>query len=336
MNHNVRIKLLIQLGDFILSNPIEFEPILALSFQNNNWFTIENQKVALDSIAKYLLQKDVLESFSQKYTEPKTSKIVGLIPAGNIPLVGFHDWMCIFLMGHFSQIKVSDKDPYWMPFLVEKMIAWNPAALKYFEFVEKLSGFEAVIATGSDNSARYFEHYFSKVPNIIRKNRNSIAILNGQETDEDIRNLSKDVFTYFGLGCRNVSKIYIPSKYDFNNLMEIFHENNSLILHNKYQNNYDYNIVLYMLNKIKYQNNGCIIITENSSLSSRIATLNYEYYDNINTLETQISEELPKIQCIISKTNFDKFETIPFGKSQQPEIDDFADGVDTMEFLSKL
>ena len=336
IHQSERIKLLVTLGEFLKSDSNEINETIEKSYQNNKWFTIENQLFALRAIANQFLNEKILTQFTQKYSPIKTKKNIGLIPAGNLPLVGFHDWMCIFLSGHSTQIKLSDKDPFWMPLIIQKLNSWDSNCKNYFYVVDNLKDFDAIIATGSDNSSRYFEYYFSKVPNIIRKNRNSIAVLTGNESVDDLEKLSKDVFTFFGLGCRNVSKIYVPKEYDFNQLLEVFHENNSIVHQDKYKNNFDYNIVLFMMNKIKYLNNGCIILTENTSLSSRIATLNYEFYDNTESLKQEILENSDKIQCVVTDKNLGEIKTIPFGKSQQPDIDDFADGIDTMEFLSKL
>jgi len=220
--------------------------------------------------------------------------------------------------------------------LIDKMSSIDSRVTSYFEKVDRLKDFDGVIATGSNNSARYFEYYFGQKPNIIRKNRNGIAVLDGSESDDELRKLSIDVFAYFGLGCRNVSKIYVPKDYNLNHLMEILHEKKEIILHSKYKNNYDYNISLFMLNRIEYLNNGSIILKEDVAKASRISCLHYEYYNQLAELESELKNELDEIQCIASKLNFSSVETVDLGETQFPKIDDYADGVDTMKFLNSI
>ncbi len=331
-----RIDLLVRLGAFLQTQDEAIDLIIEKSQIDNKWFTVANQRLALDAIAKQMLDGTKLRTFVKSYDIRGERRRIGLIPAGNIPLVGFHDWMCIFLSGHRSLVKVSDKDPHWLPFLAGKLVEWMPEAETYFEFVDTLKGYDAVIATGSNNSSRYFEAYFKQVPHIIRTNRNSVAILDGTECEADLRMLSNDIFAYFGLGCRNVSKLYVPTGYDFQSLLEVFHEHKELILNNKYQNNFDYNIVLYLLNKVPYQNNGCIILTEGKAFNTRIATLNYEYYSDRSLVEAELRSAEAQIQCVVSRHPGLSIPTIPLGQSQFPELHDFADGVDTMLFLSKV
>jgi len=242
----------------------------------------------------------------------------------------------VFAAGHRAQIKLSDKDQYLLPYLLQLLAKFDERAGSYFEIVPNLRDFEAVIATGSNNSSRYFEAYFSKVPNIIRKNRNAIAVLTGDESAEELQRLGEDVFQYFGLGCRNVSKIYVPRQYDFNTLLEALYEYRGIILHTKYKNNFDYNYALYILNKTTHLANGCIILTESQSLQSRIAGLHYEYYDNLAQMDAEIEARAEEIQCVVAQDNLLSARTLPFGKAQQPELWDYADGVDTMQFLLAL
>ncbi|HFA47543.1 MAG TPA: acyl-CoA reductase [Bacteroidetes bacterium] len=335
MNLKERINILTKLGQHLLNKDEYLEAVMHRTKYNNAWFTIENQERAIKAIADHYLQKDKLEKWAGKYIlkEPKKRKRVGLVMAGNIPLVGFHDLICVFISGHISKIKLSEKDKYLLPYLIKLITKYDAGAAQYFEITERLKDFDAVIATGSNNSARYFETYFGKVPNIIRKNRNAVAVLNGKETPDDLHLLGKDVFRYFGLGCRNVSKIYIPEGYDFQLLLERLHEYKEIVMHHKYKNNFDYNIALFMMNRTVYWNNGCIVLVENKSIASRIATLHFEYYKNIETLVPQIKEKENEIQCVVSNMQLNGFKTLPFGKAQEPELDDYADGVDTMEWL---
>ncbi len=332
-----KIELLSKLGLRLENLTEKDEAILETAYFKNRWFVVENTKLALANIRQSFLKTDALKEWTGKYNcEPAQPKQVAIIMAGNIPLVGIHDLITVFLSGHFAVVKLSDKDQTLIPWIVDLMEEINPAVKGLFRFEERLKGFDAVIATGSNNTARYFEEYFSKVPNIIRKNRNAIAVLKGEETREELRLLGKDVFEYFGLGCRSVSKIYVPKGYDFNFLMETFHEFNDIVLNNKYKNNFDYNYTLFILNSIKHFMNGCILVKEDELLQSRIGSLHYEFYDDQKDLETKIQSKLDQIQCVVGTTSFEGIDIIPFGKSQEPSITQYADGVDTMAFLQSL
>ena len=249
--------------------------------------------------------------------------------AGNIPLVGFHDWLCIFISGHKALIKLSSKDQVLIKHLLEKMATWSAEVTSVIEFSEMLKGCDAYIATGSNNSSRYFEYYFKKYPHIIRRNRTSVAILSGRETKEELEQLADDIYLYFGLGCRNVTKVYVSVDYDFVPLLEAFKKYNYLADHHKYKNNYDYNLALHLINKKYYMTNGSILLIEDPSLFSPISQLNYEFYNDKNELTSKLPVK-QDLQCIVGKG------FTPFGKSQSPAIADYADGVDTLRFLSNL
>lgn len=333
-----RIDALVKLGLRLKENDDELQAVMHQSYIHNRWFVVENIQKSISAICDCFLDRTKLKAWISNYEIPssKSPKTVALILAGNIPLVGFHDVLCVFLAGHRSKIKLSDKDKFLLPYFIKLMAADNPAVNEYFEFIERLKDFDAVIATGSNNSARYFESYFGKYPHIIRKNRNAIAVLDGQENAEDLQSLGLDVFNYFGLGCRNVSKLYLPQGYKFEPLLEAMHEHKEIILNDKYKNNFDYHYTLLILNKIEYKANGCIIMTEDESLQSRIASLHYEYYQDEEKLATDIQAKDEEIQCVVSKKEIKNVTTIPFGKAQQPELTDYADGVDTMAFLLAL
>ena len=275
MNLKDRIDVLVELGKNLQNKSEELKSLVVVSHHQNLWFTEENIYKAIDSIIDRFLQLQLLEEWLSNYkiTENREMQSVGLVLAGNIPLVGFYDMMCVFLAGHKSKIKLSEKDKTLIPHFIKIMSESNPEVSDYFEIVERLDNFDAVIATGSNNSARYFESYFGKFPNIIRKNRNAVAILSGDESKTQLNALGVDVLQYFGLGCRNVSKLYLPEGFDFKPLLEAFHEFKEIVLHDKYKNNFDYNYTLLILNKIKYEANGCILMTEETSLQSRIAQL---------------------------------------------------------------
>lgn len=305
---------------------------------HNPWFTEANQQQAITAIVEQMLNREQLSAWWNEYviTEPVRQYRVGLVLAGNLPLVGFHDLLCVFASGHQSVVKLSDKDPYLLPAVLRALRQIDPRTEAYFRVEKKLKDFDAVIATGSNNSARYFESYFGKYPHIIRRNRNGVAVLDGEESSEELLALGRDVFDYFGLGCRNVAKLYVPKGYNFHPLLEALHEYRQIVNHTKYKNNFDYNYALYLLNNVSYEANGCIILTENPSLQSPISCLHYEYYDELATLETQLQGMQEQIQLVVSRNFFSNLPVFAFGAAQQPSLSDYADGVDTMNFLLEL
>ncbi len=340
MNLQERIDTLVLLGEHLASEDEYLNAVMQRAYYNNKWFTVDNQALAAKSIAKHFLQREQLEAWASHYalSEPVKRQRVGMVSAGNIPLVGFHDVMSIFIVGHTTVFKPSDKDKYLLPYVFTKAIERiQPAAKSYFEQVERLKDFDAIIATGSNNTARYFEAYFGKYPNIIRKNRNAIAVLDGEESKEDLAALGQDVFQYFGLGCRNVSKLYLPEGYDFVPLLESLHENHKkLVLHSKYKNNFDYHYAVYMLNRMEYQANGCVMLRENEAIASPIANLYYEYYKDKNELAAHLQSRREEIQVVVGKHAIEELPHATFGKAQQPALRDYADGVDTIAFLLRL
>lgn len=334
-----RIDTLIKLGNHLKAGDEYLDALIHRTQFNNAWFTKENQQRAIDAIAQRFLDTEQLGKWINTYEVPAEtqSQTIGIVMAGNIPLVGFHDWLSVFVAGHKAQIKLSDKDPYLMPYLLKIATDIHSGVAEYYEIVPQLKGFDAVIATGSNNSARYFEAYFSKHPHIIRKNRNGIAVLTGQEKQEDLLALGKDVFEYFGLGCRNVSKLFVPVGYDFDPLLTALHEYRDIVLNTKYKNNFDYNYALYILNKAEFKANGCLLLREDTAIQSRIASLHYEYYENLEAVKPILTTKKDEIQCIIATDGLiDEFSTFSFGKAQQPQLWDYADGEDTMAFLLGL
>jgi hypothetical protein len=336
-----RLEVLIQLGKELTTDNEALQTAIRKTAFHNAWFTIDNQWKAINAIRDHFLSRELLEKWVNSYAFPTLEetkfKTISLVLAGNIPLVGFHDLLCVFVAGHKSKIKLSDKDPYLIPFLIQNLIDINSSCGAYFEIVEgAMKDFDAVIATGSNNSSRYFEAYFGKYPHIIRKNRNAVAVLRGDETGEDFRHLGEDIFTYFGLGCRNVSKIYVPRGYNFEPLLEVIHEFKELVLHDKYKNNFDYQFTIVILNKIKYHSNGCLMMIENEAIASPIAMVYFEYYDNYKTLSTKLKTLKEEIQCIVAKAPIANLPTFDFGKAQKPTLSDYADREDTMAFLLNL
>jgi len=340
MNLQERINLLSRLGEYIQSDT--YDPI-AIGWQaakekasrENGWFIPEFIELSTRNIAITFLQRDVLEEWTAKYklmsplVQSMKPKTVGIVMAGNIPLVGFHDMLCVFITGHKASIKVSSKDQVLIKHLVNTMALWNEEIKDLILFSDMLKGCDAYIATGSNNTSGYFEYYFGKYPHIIRRNRTSVAILTGTETHEELSKLANDVYQYFGLGCRNVTKIYVPVGYDFIPLLTVFKKYNYLADYHKYKNNYDYNLAINLLNKKFYMSNESLLLVEDISLFSPISQLNYEYYTDHNSL-TRVLKQNKDLQCIAGK------DFIAFGNTQKPSLHDYADGVDTMAFLLTL
>lgn len=308
----------------------DIELLLKRSEIENPWFTIDNQKFALQQWTDLLTEENI-KNWLGNYSISKISKRVGLILAGNIPLVGFHDVMSVVLSNHIPVIKLSSKDKYMIPFLLKK---WNEFSNENvaFEFVEKLENFDAVIATGSNNTARYLEYYFKNHLNIIRKNRTSVAVLKGDETNEELQLLAKDIFQYFGLGCRNVTRIFIPKDFVIDRLFENFLGFQDIINHNKYANNYDYNRAVYLLNQDKFWDNNFVMLKEDDKLFSPLSVINFSRYESLDDVKNFIAENEENIQCVVAKGEVG-LDAIPFGEAQNPGLDTYADNVDTMKFL---
>ncbi len=309
----------------------------AMARNKNGWFTEDNVQIALNAIAQKYLSRTALENFANLYDLKDISqpKKVGIVAAGNIPLVGLADLLHVVLAGHKVLIKLSSNDAILMQLLIKKLFELDQDWKNEIEIADKLNAADAFIATGSDNTARYFEYYFSKKPNIIRKNRSSVAILNGAETSNELRNLGNDIFTYFGLGCRNVAKLYVPENYQFEHFFESIEYWNTIRIHHKYNNNYDYNKSVYLINKVPHFDNGFLLLTENPGMISPLTVVYYEKYQSEEHLNQLIEPNKDKIQVIIGHT-FNGFPSLPFGESQTPGLADFADGIDTMAFLKQL
>ncbi|MFL9831565.1 acyl-CoA reductase [Flavobacterium sp. ST-87] len=309
-----------------------FVDLIALSQSHNGWYTPEQVYYAVNSWAK-ALSKENLDKWLSTYdfTIVKPKKIA-LILAGNIPLVGFHDFLSVLISGHDVIVKTSSNDQHLLPFLAKYLIHIAPEFESKITFSEgRLENFDAVIATGSNNTARYFEYYFKDKPSIIRKSRNSVAVLNGKETKEQLIALGEDIFRYFGLGCRNVSKLFVPKGYSFDAFFEAMFEYQDIIKYEKYANNYDYNKAVFLMSNFKLLDNGFLTIKEDSSHASPISSVFYEYYENLEDVEKKLTAEAEQIQCIVSN-NLIK-NSVEFGQTQQPKLWDYADNTDTISFL---
>ncbi|MBZ5857253.1 acyl-CoA reductase [Flavihumibacter profundi] len=332
LNLQHRIDLLIELSKYIRNNSPEWQAAKLSASQYNGWFTPEFIDAAAGNIATCFLSEQALYEIAKKYqlTDiPQKTTSVGIVMAGNIPLVGFHDWLCIFLSGHNSLVKLSSKDNILFQHLLGKLSEWEPTIQSNTGFAEMLKGCDAYIATGSDNSARYFDYYFRRFPSIIRRNRTSVAILTGEESADELTSLADDTHLYFGLGCRNVTKIYVPSGYDFVPMLEAMRKYSYFSEHGKYKHNYDYQLAIHLLNKQYYMTNGSVLLSENSSLFSPISQLNYEFYADKEKALIELSNN-NSVQCIVGHGQ------LPFGKAQSPDWEDYADGVNTMAFLQEL
>ena len=345
MNLNNRITLFVKLGRFFsdyINNNLEslernkFDKAINESILHNSFFSKKNILKSLLSWSNVLTKKSI-DDFLSNYLikNKKREKKIAIIMAGNIPLVGFHDFFCVIISGNFAVIKLSSKDSHLFKFILSFLVKENPDFDTKFDVVEnKLQIFDAVIATGNNISANQFELYFKKYPKIIRKNRHSIAILNGNETKKEIELLANDIFYYYGLGCRNVSKIFIPNNYNLDILFKSFVLWNEVINKNSYSNNYNYYRAIYLLNKEVFFDNGFVLLKESEKIGSPVGTIYFEYYKSDNQIKEMIKKNNEKIQCIVSNNNYPK--TIKFGETQMPNLNDFADDIDTFNFLLKL
>ncbi len=330
MNLNKRIEVLGFLGEYLKDDSDSYQELRYRAFMENKWFTPEYIFQSGKMIAEQMLNKDQLSTFAAAYgvEEGLKNKTIGLVMAGNIPYVGFHDLLCIFLSGFRVRIKPSSKDS----FMIKNLIAVASVAFPGFEDLvvldEMLKGCDGYIATGSDNSARYFEHYFSKYPHIIRKNRTSVAVLDGNESQEELEALADDIQLYFGLGCRNVTQVLVPEEYDFVPLLSAMRKYDHYRDHEKYRNNFDYQLTISIMNNRFYMSNDSIVLLENESPFSPISQLHYQYYTDKSAAIAALDKN--KIQCIVGKG------FIPFGDAQKPGLRDFPDGIDTMEFLASF
>jgi hypothetical protein len=333
MNTEERIQPFVKLCQYLTTLPEDEFQSLALTVANENpWFTEHNVRSAIVGVVRFL-KAGSLQDWLKPYSFQSAPKTIALVMAGNIPLVGFHDLLAVLIAGHRAQLKLSSKDSVLMKFMIDKLIEFDPGMKSRIEIAERLQNFDAVIATGSDNSSRYFEYYFGKYPHIIRKNRTSVAVITGDETPDELTSLGQDVFNYFGLGCRSVSKLFVPAGYKFDFLFENWESFKNIIHHHKYCNNYDYQKSLLLINRVPFLDNGFVMIQESDRIVSPISVIFYEYYAGPDQLKSRLDELADKIQVIVGKQSP---ATVRPGKSQSPDVCDYADNVDTLAFLSQL
>lgn len=335
MNLEERITAFSTLGKKIKTLPdSERKELFDKAGNENAWFTPESLSLAFEGVLKFL-DEGALRQWTTSYSFPKTPKTIGVAMAGNIPLVGFHDYLSILIAGHIIQIKLSSQDAILLPFLNKLLLEIEPRFSKLIFFEERLSGYDAAIATGSDNTARYFSYYFKNVPHIIRKNRSSCGVIMGEEAQEELKELGKDVFSYFGLGCRNVSKLYIPEDYDLIPILKSWERYEIVAQHHKYANNYDYQRSIHLINQKHFYDNGVVLLMEDDRLVSPISVVFYEKYKDQNDLKSRLAKNGEKLQCLVSANAWYP-GSIAFGKAQTPALWDYADNIDTLKFLESL
>lgn len=328
------------LGNYLQTPDEKLKQLIKSAHLSNAWFTPGETSKAVAGIAAMLNADDLnkwLDEENGQDLQNNNSKVVGLILAGNIPMVGFHDILSVLASGHIALIKSSSQDKHLIPHVLNKLIEFEQGFERQIRFTERLQGFDAVIATGSNNSSRYFEYYFGKVPHIIRNNRNSLAVLTGTESRADLHLLGKDIFDFFGLGCRNVSKLFVPKDYDFTAFFESIEPYNNIVNHHKYCNNYDYNKSVYLINSEKHFDNGFLLVKKDDRLASPLAVIFYEEFETLSSAEEKIRGLSDNIQCIVTQKDLDVVnQQVGFGESQRPRLWDYADGVNTLKFLRSL
>ena len=336
MLHSERLAAFAALGQRLAGlTPTEITDLAARTRNQNAWFDEPNVTTALRGVA-HLLEAETLSRWAARYpAEPAAPRRVGVVMAGNIPLVGFHDMLCVLLSGHLLLAKASSMDLYLMRWLAHELLTIEPRFAESLHFVDRLNEADATIATGSDNTARYFDYYFGKKPHIIRRNRTSLGILTGQETAAELAALGPDIFQYYGLGCRNVSKLYVPENYSFTPLLDALQPWEHVLGHHKYQNNYDYNKSILLVNRVPHLDTGFLLLTPVTALVSPISVLHYGHYTHEVDLADQLTDVAAQTQCLVSAGGR-WAGSFPFGQAQQPGVADYADGVDTMQFLAAL
>ncbi|UXP31102.1 acyl-CoA reductase [Reichenbachiella agarivorans] len=326
-----RIKLFVTLGEHLSRLSEESLDELARAAGNqNSWFTKESVVDAIAGICSFLNETELREWLSVYDFHAIQPKKVGVVAAGNIPLVGFHDILAVLISGHHLMIKPSTEDSYLVRYMLHQLAEIDHAIKEQFTIVERLNAADAYIATGSDNTARYFKYYFKEKPSIIRSNRSSVAVLTGKESIQELEVFGQDIFQYFGLGCRNVSKILIPNGFDLTRLLDALQGYEQVGNHHKYRNNYDYNKSIYLVNREPHLDTGFLLLRESDELVSPISVLYYQYYQEKEDLTNYLADHDSKIQCVVGT------DYIPFGQAQRPTVKDYADGVDTMAFLTEI
>lgn len=331
-----RVDAFAQLGEVMANlSQTDKNNLFELARAQNAWFTNASLELAWSGIIQMLSLQTLAEWAGRYSLSPSLRKKVGVVMAGNIPLVGFHDFLCVLISGHELVAKASSKDEVLIKYLTQKLIEIEPRYGALTAFQERLNGCEAIIATGSDNTSRYFEYYFRNIPHIIRKNRSSCGVVMGEETETDFTNLGLDVFSYFGLGCRNVAKLYVPEGFDLPSILKSWEPYQEVIHHNKYANNYEYNKSVYLVTRQPFLDTGFVMLKESTTMVSPISVVFYESYSSLEDLRQKVASQQQKVQCVVSAKGWFK-GSVPFGKAQFPTVYDYADQVDTLDFLSRI
>ncbi|WP_286859957.1 MULTISPECIES: acyl-CoA reductase [Sphingobacterium] len=333
MTKQQRINAFVKLGELLKKQPEDLIQIIQLAQHKNPWYTVKNVENALHAITSNLTAEQ-LNYWLQDYPDSESAKTVGLILAGNIPLVGFHDILCVLISGFKAKIKVSSDDAGLTTYVLNRLKQIEPAFETAFEIVDKLKDFDLVIATGSNNTARYFDYYFGVKPHIIRRNRNSVAVITGTESAAQLQALGHDIFDYFGLGCRSVSKIFVPKGYNVSHFFEGIADFKDVADHYKYNNNYDYNKSIYLINGDKHFDNGFLLLKRDERTASPLSVVYYGEYDSLGDVENELNQQAENIQCVVSEVQLNiQSPVFHFGESQCPALDDYADGINTLDFL---
>jgi len=335
MSLQQRLDALKNLKNHLLSDPIELQNAIQQARNENAWFTVASCKLAIKNLSIFLLNTSLLNEWAGKYAIEKIEqqKKIGLVAAGNIPLISMHDILCVLISGHQLILKISEKDKVLVLYILEYLSNLSNEFKNNIIITNRLKGFDAVIATGSDNSSRYFDYYFQNYPHIIRRNRSSLAVINGKETAEELTALGHDIFDYYGLGCRNISHLLVPDAYDFSNMKEAFMQFKDITEHHKYSNNLDYQRTVYLMNNIPYLNIDHINMIENTALFSPLSCLHYHYYSSSSAADAYILEHIDSLQCICGDT---QYSNTNIGETQSPGPGDYADNIDTLSFLCNL
>lgn len=336
MSLQQRIEVLAKLGNRLGESDEKLDAIIQKAYLHNKWFTIENIQLAIQAIRQEFLDKNKLQTWAAQYdiSENQVQKKVGIVLSGNIPLEGFRDILNVFVAGHQSLIKLSEKDEHLIPYFISILAEIQAESAAYFPIAERIKSIDNVIITNINDSTRYYETYFGKYPNIICKQRTSVAILTGNETEEDWKKLGIDVFRFFGLGSRNVAKLYLPKDYDLAPLLEFWKRFEHLIHHDKFKNNFDYNYSLILMNGLAHISNGIILMQEEEAIHARTAMLYYEYYDHIDEVTEKLQGHQDQIQNIIANQALGNLKIIPFGQTHHPTLNDYPNHIDTMKFLT--
>ncbi|HEY3385401.1 MAG TPA: acyl-CoA reductase [Saprospiraceae bacterium] len=324
------------LRGFLKDNSAEVEEIIHRARNSNPWFIPEFSKLAIDAITDEFLDQQKVKDWIAAYPVGDKKLNIAIVMAGNLPLVGFHDLLCVLAAGHKALIKCSEKDSVLLPWLTQQWTRIAPELGSSIQYVDRFEGHDAVIATGSNNSSRYFEYYFRSHPHILRKNRNGVAVLTGEESLDELKLLGNDIFQYFGMGCRSVSKLYVPEGYDFELFEEAIVGWKHLEDHHKYKNNLEYNFAIFIINQVPHIQLDHLILKDDESIASRIGCLHYSYYKDVASLEQMLNQKKDEIQCVVSGIPLNNWDHVHFGESQHPHLNQYADGVDTMTFLTSL